>query len=396
MSSTQDRYDHVNSGHPQPYMPPPSKSRHAWPGSLNGTHARPFLELLRLARIGCEAGPGGSSTLSLLMDQLQISSDAGQYISSEEMLYHVTITRDDMTRDEQRKVNLPRSTSTSEALLKVRADTLLLEDESWAAAMNLWKAITKIYATYTAEDESTRVLATATNKSNIQEDFVLPHIAAINQGSTAASVEGSSPKSRLTFAQPTSDVGHAYAALFGEAFDSQDSDPAAFDTSSTYSIQDFLQDLSSTMAGPSTQSAIAFGLPNTGTGVATTQPLYSAHPPRGCWPFSIVLVEIFRVKKVILVTRLFPLLKSAPKDYNTVACLLLYIMLQDDNTQKGRSVCYTMLSDVTPDVAFKLSTDSQGQLVIELIDPDHPYNFTRKPKQGWDFKDKRFQPLHLL
>ncbi|KAE8222463.1 hypothetical protein CF319_g4346 [Tilletia indica] len=382
MSAPQDRFRHVTDGHPDPYMPLLGKSRHAWPGSLNGTHARPFLELLRLARIGCETGSGGASTLSELMEQLQTSSNAGQFISSEEMLYHVTVTRDDMTRDERRKVNLPRSSPTSEAQLKVHADSLLLEDEARAAAMDLWKAITKIYKSYTDEAESTKVLTTATNKSDTQQGFVLPHIAAPIQGSAASSIVAPSPKGGLTFSQPTSDVGEAYAALFGAAFDTQGSD-----TGITYSLQDFLQDFATNMAAPPTDPS-ALNLLNPTP--------YSSDPPRGCWPFSIVLAGIFRVKKVVLVTRLFPLLKSAPKDYNTVACLLLYIMLQDDNTQKGRSVCYTMLSDVTPDIAFKLYHDSQGQLVIELIDPDHPYNTTRKPKQGWDFKEKILQPLHLL
>ncbi|KAE8225184.1 hypothetical protein CF319_g2025 [Tilletia indica] len=103
-------------------------------------------------------------------------------------------------------------------------------------------------------------------------------------------------------------------------------------------------------------------------------------PPPHCWPFSKVLVCILHVKVSIPVTQLFTTLKTWRKDPLVLASLLIYLQVADMKTYKGRRVCYTMLTDVTPDVALAYTTDSLGQLVIQLEDPEKPFFVYRQEK----------------
>ncbi|KAE8230516.1 hypothetical protein CF326_g4480 [Tilletia indica] len=384
MSSAENSFESVDSAYSHRYTSSQPKSRCAWPGSLNGTHAMPFLELLKLARIGCEATPDGASTLSALMKQLHVSSEAGQYISSEEMLYHVTIVRDDLARQEQRQVDLPRSSPKTDALLKVRADTLLLEDEIMSAALSLWKATTKIFASYMAEEEGKQVLTTSLIASTNEQQFVLPNIPAVNQCSEAPSDGRTSTGQQLTLAQTPFGLEPEYMSLLNQLVPPPATNAVAFGTSSDYTMEDFIRDLSNPFYSEKM-------LPGIETGDVVQQSPYSASPPRGCWPFSIVLSQILYVKKVLSVPRMFHELKAAPKEPLTLACLLLYIMVQEEPSHKGRSLCYTMLSDVTPDLALQYSRDEQGQLMIGLMDPAHPFNVIRQTKLGWDYKGKGFR-----
>ncbi|KAE8223254.1 hypothetical protein CF319_g3689 [Tilletia indica] len=119
---------------------------------------------------------------------------------------------------------------------------------------------------------------------------------------------------------------------------------------------------------------------------------YSADPPPRCGPLSRVFARILQDKGKILAKSMFVTLKTTPKTPLVLACIILYIVMQDQITVKHHRICYRMLADIASELALDFIIDEEGNLVISLKDPQRPYLSERQVRLEWDYHKKRLRP----
>ncbi|KAE8222195.1 hypothetical protein CF319_g4569 [Tilletia indica] len=588
-----------------------------WPISLNGTHSRPFLNLLRVARIAFDHDPQQLAAFDEILEGFRQAAAAGLHMSSAEMLHYTNQTHLDMTADVKRRSAFPSVPASTRAMLKIRADTSLVEDEVLSSAVELWKATTTALTTFS----SSRNL-----KNNMiigQQEFVLPTIQGSNartispgftiQTPPTPSYNGISMDSySVNPKQTIENIGTLDPALANDSdfmsmlLQLQDSQPAPTDAygfpiantqlsnhlhtpdmhsasngpnpqqffdqvpthqfptpdpplnqssvqssdtlpqlllnqvhtdqfSSTNlpldqssfgdfnthrsgtdrsTLTDQLQaanppsnqmsfqgwgphhqpfndqvrtdqfpqmdrpldqssfgglnshtsgtdrstpgDQFQTQHPPSNQTSFqhqgphhqpfndqvrtdqfpqmdrpldqsSFGGLNSytsGTDRATpnhqdrahskSRPIlqsessfrssssasslvvsnsgkYSAKPPTGCWPLTLVMAGVLQEKGFVVVPRMFVTLKTTTKTPLVLACILLYIMIQDQPAPKHHRICYKMLADIAAELALDFAYDDEGNLIISLKDPSCPYLAERGPKLEWDYPKRRLR-----